>query len=384
MAGAVDVIEWLHVNGLPVTVESAAGVTPLEVALQYKKMSTARRIQHLRDAKHTQRPIPLPLATPIAGERAESHASRESLTTSQPNIGAERQSVISAMDEVCPARHDEVERRLGGTQQTPPESPLRDPPSQLAWPEVAKSSAPEIHPSHPHQPHVGVRPDLAVANRDAAQQLLAAGEQAMRAGNLRKAVRLLVRAKGLDGTDVRYGAALAEAEAMLREVEREARLPGHGSGAHEQHDFGEAAPSRGANESALPAAVDSLESNGTREFEPGIETASGCAPTHRPQRLKACCAQLAALLLAMALRMAAIATHLFVIVDVAPTLVMGLRAASRLAEALDPFQGNEDLRERLKYLLYYWWAVWRRSKSPALLRLLRTYCKHAITPPCYL
>jgi len=59
------------------------------------------------------------------------------------------------------------------------------------------------------------------ANREAAAQALAAGERALRGGNLPKAVRLLQKAKGLSGDDERVGAALAEATAMLRESERE-------------------------------------------------------------------------------------------------------------------------------------------------------------------
>ena len=52
MGGAIPVVEWLLEQGFDVMTEAPGGVTPLAVALEYKRFNTVRRLQQLRDAAH--------------------------------------------------------------------------------------------------------------------------------------------------------------------------------------------------------------------------------------------------------------------------------------------------------------------------------------------
>ena len=54
MGGAIPVVEWLLEQGFDVMTEAPGGVTPLAVALEYKRFNTVRRLQQLRDAQARQ------------------------------------------------------------------------------------------------------------------------------------------------------------------------------------------------------------------------------------------------------------------------------------------------------------------------------------------
>ena len=51
MGGAIPVVEWLLQQGFDVMTEAPGGVTPLAVALEYKRFATVRRLQQLRDGE---------------------------------------------------------------------------------------------------------------------------------------------------------------------------------------------------------------------------------------------------------------------------------------------------------------------------------------------
>ena len=51
MGGAIPVVEWLLEQGFDVMTEAPGGVTPLAVALEYKRFATVRRLQQLRDGE---------------------------------------------------------------------------------------------------------------------------------------------------------------------------------------------------------------------------------------------------------------------------------------------------------------------------------------------
>ena len=46
MGGAISVCEWLAQQGMEPDIEAPGSVTPMKVALEYKRMPTARRLQH--------------------------------------------------------------------------------------------------------------------------------------------------------------------------------------------------------------------------------------------------------------------------------------------------------------------------------------------------
>ena len=53
MAGSIAAVEWLAKQGLAPDVDSSVPpvVTPLQVALEYRRLSTVRKLQQIRDAK---------------------------------------------------------------------------------------------------------------------------------------------------------------------------------------------------------------------------------------------------------------------------------------------------------------------------------------------
>ena len=48
MGGSIEVVEWLESLGMDVDAEGLEGVTPLKVALEYKRLAMARRLQQTR------------------------------------------------------------------------------------------------------------------------------------------------------------------------------------------------------------------------------------------------------------------------------------------------------------------------------------------------
>ena len=51
MGGSTELCEWLETKGIEIEVESPDGTTPLQVALEYKRLATARRLQQIRDLR---------------------------------------------------------------------------------------------------------------------------------------------------------------------------------------------------------------------------------------------------------------------------------------------------------------------------------------------
>ena len=51
MGGATSCCEWLETLGLTTEVESPDGTTPLQIAIEYKRLATARRLQQIRDLR---------------------------------------------------------------------------------------------------------------------------------------------------------------------------------------------------------------------------------------------------------------------------------------------------------------------------------------------
>ena len=258
MAGATPLVDLLHEQGLSVTVESPAGVTPLQVALEYKRLPTARHIQGLRDAAKGRQGAPPARAAPAAEaprrptaeEVAASFAPPEALAARRNAAARSRPPAVdpapppasqpppapppaspprAASAAPCAARGAAPGPASAPPRPQPPPQPLSPPKQQAAERSATHAKDPSQEPPQPPQPPqpaaAMAAPSPALnreaANREAAAQALAAGERALRGGNLPKAVRLLQKAKGLSGDDERVGAALAEATAMLRESERE-------------------------------------------------------------------------------------------------------------------------------------------------------------------
>ena len=171
MGGAIPVVEWLLEQGFDVMTEAPGGVTPLAVALEYKRFNTVRRLQQLRDAAHA------------AAEKAA--------------------AAKAAAEEAAAAKA--AARKAA----------------------AAKPAAATTAPTGGGSGGGGgggggyAAGGLDEANRDAALQALEAGERALRSGDPTKAVRLLEKATRFagDGGELasRIGVARKEAQAILKE-----------------------------------------------------------------------------------------------------------------------------------------------------------------------
>ena len=147
-------VEWLDSMGLDPSVESPAGVTPIAVALEYKRMATARRLQQLRDRRRTPAETAPAAAAPAQAAPAAPTAPEEVPTP--PTVPTARAPAAPAASASSPG--------------TPPRTP----------------TAPTAAATEP-----GPAPSLSFANREAAEQALEAGRKALGSGNLQRALTLL-------------------------------------------------------------------------------------------------------------------------------------------------------------------------------------------------
>ena len=97
MGGAIPVVEWLLEQGFDVMTEAPGGVTPLAVALEYKRFTTVRRLQQLRDGEVRQH-------VGLVVLRSTSHGSRPLLAT--PHLATARHS----SPQLATARHSSPPR----------------------------------------------------------------------------------------------------------------------------------------------------------------------------------------------------------------------------------------------------------------------------------
>ena len=197
MGGSLAVIEWLASKGLQTDAEAPSGATPMRVALEYKRMPAARRLQQLRDAA---RPASQP---PACGGTADTVRSRG---------GGGGRGVATA-----PMTRDTRTRVPAAS--APPETARTAPPPGAAagGTDSAGGSAPACDAPAPDAPAA----DLSTANRDAALAAFEAGERAVESGDLQRAVRYLRKAKALAPSDARIGRALADAERDLQAILKE-------------------------------------------------------------------------------------------------------------------------------------------------------------------
>ena len=175
MAGSIAAVEWLAKQGLAPDVDSSVPpvVTPLQVALEYRRLSTVRKLQQIRDAK---------------ARRLEEEAEAAAAAEAEAEAAAEHAAAKAAA-----------------------EAGARRPRRRRACAEAEAARRAETAAS-----------DLKVANREAAQQALR-GERALDAGDLQRAVRLLQKANNLQPDDAEIMAVKARADKEMAAVLREAR-----------------------------------------------------------------------------------------------------------------------------------------------------------------
>ena len=177
MAGSIAAVEWLAKQGLAPDVDSSVPpvVTPLQVALEYRRLSTVRKLQQIRDAK---------------ARRLEEEAEAAAAAEAEAEAAAEHAAAKAAAE------------------------------AERAAAEAAARVRAEAEAARRAETAAS---DLKVANREAAQQALRAGERALGAGDLQRAVRLLQKANNLQPDDAEIMAVKARAEKEMAEVLREAR-----------------------------------------------------------------------------------------------------------------------------------------------------------------
>eukprot|EP00965_Chrysotila_dentata_P146781 4846546-Pleurochrysis_carterae.AAC.2 len=270
MAGKIPIIEWLFQQGLSVEEESHDATTPLAVALQYKRLEAARRLQQLRDTSRRRGaaapPPGLPsdpqgAMSPLVGTAWKSDTPQGQRPQAQ-NIVLQRMSAASAkvhgeschrsstLNMACDtgtaaaATVSKAEAASGYTSPSPvPRAEDADAQSNVASPldkpslftdvpradgaqiglETRRTAAatPATAPAKAGSAQYGL--SLDIANREAAQQALAAGQHAMASGNIQRGVRLLQKAKSLQPSDSTIKAACQEAEQELQAILKEQR-----------------------------------------------------------------------------------------------------------------------------------------------------------------
>ena len=214
MAGTIPVVEWLSAQGLDVDTQSPSGATPLQVALEYKRLPAARRLQQLRDAARAGVAAPSP-------ERA---AGTDAI--SKP---ANTARVMPECELKAPAPVPTAAKNF--TAAPAAKVPIVAPAAKMLTPTPAKNAPSKPIPEEDQSRAAISQPvtDLSTANRDAAQQLLESGERALSNCDLQKAVRYLRKANALQPQDEHIRTTLAAAErdlqAVLKEqvMERESR-----------------------------------------------------------------------------------------------------------------------------------------------------------------
>jgi hypothetical protein len=215
MGGVVALVEWLSEVGMDVSVENPEGVTPLQVALEYKRLTVARRLQQLRDAHKKSpapgaavqapqpQPPPQPAVPPAEPSRAQARPSALATPHLPSTAAASSTAAAIAAEPSIPSAAATTAASLPATST-----------SSISTSSSSSSSSAAADP-----------PELTFANREAAAQALAAGTTALRNGDLQRAVRLLRKAKALNPHDATAAESLREAEreiaAVLREQEAE-------------------------------------------------------------------------------------------------------------------------------------------------------------------
>ena len=91
MGGAIPVVEWLLEQGFDVMTEAPGGVTPLAVALEYKRFATVRRLQQLRDGEAWQH-VDLAITRGPLGSATARHSSPQLACHSSPQLATARHS----------------------------------------------------------------------------------------------------------------------------------------------------------------------------------------------------------------------------------------------------------------------------------------------------
>ena len=91
MGGAIPVVEWLLEQGFDVMTEAPGGVTPLAVALEYKRFATVRRLQQLRDGEAWQH-VDLAITRGPLGSATARHSSPQLATARLPQLTTARHS----------------------------------------------------------------------------------------------------------------------------------------------------------------------------------------------------------------------------------------------------------------------------------------------------
>ncbi|KAL3928754.1 MAG: hypothetical protein SGPRY_002256 [Prymnesium sp.] len=212
MGGAVEVCEWLAKQGIDPEVEAPNQVTPIKVALEYKRLHAARRLQQMRDAIRR-------------GEAIELSSSKKGGAPASPTVSdaAKTPAAVSPAHLTSSTRQAE---KPAGTASSSVRGPASSP-TPSPTPPVLPSSAPTPSPpesaaSTTAQASAHAGGDvLSFANKEAAEQALTVGMQALRNGDLQRAVRLLNKAHALNPSDSEIGKVLREAEREMAAVQRE-------------------------------------------------------------------------------------------------------------------------------------------------------------------
>ena len=332
MGGATELCEWLEMEGgLSPDEPNPDGVTPLQVALEYKRLHTARRLQQLRDQRRDDA-TRAELEKERAAEEAAARAAAEEEHARA--VAAERARAAAAAAEAAKRREEH---------------------------EAAAAAS------------------RASANLEAAAQALAAGQKALRSGDMMKAVRLLRKASALSPNDPDIAAAKAEAEremnAVLKEQEAE-KAAARQDAANEQERWNHPTPA--ATKPSTPASSrkphpaptpppsqPTPTPRSTAASATAEEASASSAPSSSSSSQGAPSAKLGSGALAWLIALLSLFTRAaaFVGVDRLVSKLVNLpnevfyRTSSFLSRRWEQFFAlNPESRDNFMYLAYYWRA----------------------------
>ena len=357
MAGNIKLIEFLAHNGFDLEHPSPNGVTPIQVALEYKRLNAARRIQQLRDLArkqnassektartHDSQPHGGHLAEPSSSSRAVD--SRQAIEESLPSSNLTHED-SSRKSHSAPFVPDAMRQKTEKEESAPSQT------HELLQTETIDDSPPANSQQNSDTTgrYVNSTHCLDVANREAAQQALAAGERAIGSGNWDKALRLLSKAETLQPDCPTIAVALAEARALYREQHPQGEGDKYVSVPHRQQkpDVSSLPPNGKQQQSSRS----SSEPQTSEEYKDTTTTAS-TTPTNNRNAAPRSSGYLWAVLM--------ILCHFTL--RVLGMLVRPLIRASRSVysilnsfwEKLPPLGGDFQTRESILYLVYYWKA----------------------------
>ena len=181
MGGATEVIEWLDSLHVDPECANPDGITPLHVALEYKRLDVARRLQQLRDTRKNDPDGTIAAAQAAARQRAAEEHARQ-------RAEAEAEEARHRAEAEASAARERARQRV--------EAEAAEARNQLA---------------------------KTTANREAASQALAAGRRALRNGDLTKGLKMLRKANMLSPHDGEIEEALGAAEREMDAVLKEQR-----------------------------------------------------------------------------------------------------------------------------------------------------------------